>query len=85
MLYRSPDHLHEWHRIFTIKVKRASAATVVYLTPEGIRLLLEQPDTTRTKGRRDLVLLSLMYKSAGRVQELPTSPRQGGISESQQH
>lgn len=70
MLYRSPDHLHEWHRILAIKVKRAPAATVVYLTPEGIRLLLEQPDTTRTKGRRDLVLLSLMYESAGRVQEI---------------
>lgn len=70
MLYRSPDHLHEWHRILAIKVKKAPAATVVYLTPEGISLLLEQPDTSTTKGRRDLVLLSLMYESAGRVQEI---------------
>jgi site-specific recombinase XerD len=70
MLYRSPEQLHEWHRILAIKLKRAHVASVVYLTPEGIKLLLEQPDTTRTKGRRDLALLSLMYESAGRVQEI---------------
>lgn len=70
MLYRSPEHLHEWHRILAIKVKKTHTASVVYLTPEGIKLLLEQPDTTKTKGRRDLALLSLMYESAGRVQEV---------------
>lgn len=70
MLYRSPEHLHEWHRILAIKVKRTPNAKVVFLTPEGIKLLLEQPDTTKTKGRRDLTLLSLMYESAARVQEI---------------
>ena len=70
MLYRSPEHLHEWHRILAIKVKRTPNAKVVYLTSEGIKLLLEQPDTTKPKGRRDLALLSLMYESAARVQEI---------------
>jgi site-specific recombinase XerD len=32
--------------------------------------LLEQPDTTTKKGRRDLTLLSLMYDSGARVQEI---------------
>lgn len=70
MLYRSPEHLHEWHRILAIKVKKTHTASVVYLIPEGVKLLLEQPDTTKTKGRRDLALLSLMYECAGRVQEV---------------
>lgn len=70
MLYRSPEHLYEWHRILAIKVKKNHTASVVYLTPKGVKLLLEQPDTTRTKGRRDLAMLSLMYECAGRVQEI---------------
>lgn len=70
MLYRSPEHIHEWHRILAIRVKKAHTASVVYLTPEGMKLLLEQPDTAMTKGRRDLAMLSLMYECAGRVQEI---------------
>lgn len=70
LLYRSPEQLHEWHRILAIKVKKMHRASVIYLTPDGIKLLLEQPDTTKAKGRRDLSLLSLMYESAGRVQEI---------------
>ncbi|MGD9824338.1 tyrosine-type recombinase/integrase [Desulfobacter sp.] len=41
-----------------------------HLTPEGIRLLLAQPDRNCTKGRRDLVMLSTLYDSGARVQEL---------------
>lgn len=32
---------------------------IKYLTIEGIKVLLEQPDTTTKYGRRDLALLSL--------------------------
>ena len=42
---------------------------MVYLTIEGIKLLLQQPDTTTSRGRRDLTLLSLMYDTGARVQE----------------
>ena len=40
------------------------------LSPEGIRLLLEQPDQYTVHGRRDLALMSLMYDSGARVQEI---------------
>jgi site-specific recombinase XerD len=35
-----------------------------------MRLLLNQPDTVSAKGRRDLALLSLMYDTGERVQEI---------------
>lgn len=41
-----------------------------YLTVEEMKILLQQPDTTKPKGRRDLALLSLMYDTACRVSEV---------------
>ena len=41
-----------------------------HLPPEGVRLLLAQPDRSCTKGRRDLVMLSTLFDSGERVQEL---------------
>lgn len=37
---------------------------------EGIQLLLNMPDQSTKSGRRDLALLSLMYDTAARVQEI---------------
>jgi integrase/recombinase XerD len=64
------DHFHECQKILSIKFKKASQDSMNYLTIEGIKLLLQQPDTTTTKGRRDLALLSLMYDTGARVQEI---------------
>lgn len=41
-----------------------------YFTVEEIRILLRLPDPNRKTGRRDMVLLSLLYESAARAQEL---------------
>ena len=41
-----------------------------HLTPETMKLLLSQPDKMTVKGRRDLTLLSVLYDSGCRVQEL---------------
>ena len=66
----SLDHLHECQKILSIKFKKTKKESISYLTVEGIKLLLQQPDTSSMKGRRDLALLSLMYDSGARVQEL---------------
>lgn len=66
----SLEHLHECQRILSIKFKRAPQGRLNYLSIEGMKLLLQQPDTTTLKGRRDLTLLSLMYDSGARVQEI---------------
>ena len=43
---------------------------VEHLTPEAIKLILEQPDKNTQKGRRDLTLMSILYDTGARVQEL---------------
>lgn len=68
--YESLDHLHESQRILSIKSKKSRKESINYLTIEGIKLFLRQPDTTTSKGRRDLALLSLMYDTGARVQEI---------------
>ncbi len=65
-----PDLLLQCQAILSIKNKKHSKPVISYLTLSEIKLLLEQPDTTTHKGRRDLTLLSLMYDSAARVQEI---------------
>lgn len=68
--YQNPDNLYEYQDIMSIKVKKARQKPINYLTVDGIRLLLEQPDITTKKGRRDLALISLMYDTGARVQEM---------------
>ena len=51
-------------------MKKGEKASINYLSIDGIKLLLQQPDVTTSKGRRDLALLSLMYDTGSRVQEM---------------
>jgi site-specific recombinase XerD len=54
----------------SIRAKKEAKSTVNYLSLEGIKQLLSRPDTSTFKGRRDLALLSLMYDTGARVQEI---------------
>ncbi len=68
--YESLDYLNECQKILSIKFKKTKKESINYLTIEGIKLLLQQPDTRISRGRRDLTLLSLMYDTGSRVQEV---------------
>jgi integrase/recombinase XerD len=68
--YMNPAGLFECHQILSIPVKKTEKKIISYLTIDGIKLLLQQPDTGKGKGMRDLALISLMYESAARVQEI---------------
>lgn len=68
--FEYPDLLLEWQRILEIPVKKAERGTLTYMTLEGIKLLLSMPDQCSKSGRRDVTLLSLMYDTAARVQEI---------------
>jgi integrase/recombinase XerD len=64
------SYFHECQRILSIKSKKSPKETITYLSVEGMRLMLRQPNVKTQKGRRDLALLSLMYNTGARVQEI---------------
>ena len=68
--YETIEHLEQWQKVLSIKALKNEKKAINYLTTEGMKALLEQPDTTTSAGRRHLALLSLMYDTGGRVQEI---------------
>lgn len=68
--YQDIKGIFVWQTILSIKVKKTPHKEISYLSIEGIKLILNQPDLQTKYGRRDFVLLGLLYDSAIRVQEL---------------
>ena len=65
-----PDYLYQAQQILALPIKRTKKNTIEYLSLDAMQILLRMPDHTTKEGRRDRVLLSLLYDSAARVQEL---------------
>lgn len=65
-----PAGIFHFQKIIAIPAKKARKAVVDYLSPDAIKRLLAQPDRHTIRGRRDLTLMSLLYDSGARVQEL---------------
>lgn len=65
-----PELLSRCQEILAIPHKRTHKKVISYLTLDGVQSLLKQPDTSTDAGRRDLCLLSLLYDTGARVQEL---------------
>jgi integrase/recombinase XerD len=65
-----PAGIFNYQQIVSIPIKKTQKTVVEYLAPEVIKILLEQPDKHTTRGRRDITLISLLYDSGARVQEL---------------
>jgi site-specific recombinase XerD len=68
--YDSVEYMDQWQRILAIKGLKKGHTTPSHFTKEGIKLLLEQPDTTDPMELRHLAILALMYDTGCRVQEL---------------
>jgi len=68
--YGEINQLEQWQKILSIKALKNERKAINYLTTEGMQVLLGQPDTTTPGGRRNLALLSLMYDTGARVQEI---------------
>jgi integrase/recombinase XerD len=66
----SPLHMLQFQDILSIYFKKKQKPTISYLTADDMRLLLRQPDSSTEHGRRDLALLTLLYDTGARVQEL---------------
>jgi site-specific recombinase XerD len=65
-----PDRLLQCQQILAIPLRRHAHPIVGYLSKEHLAEILAQPDLHSRAGRRDAVLLSMLYDTGARVQEL---------------
>lgn len=65
-----PELMLQCQRILAIPLRRQPRANVGYLAKEDLAQILAQPDLRTREGRRDAVLLSVLYDTGARVQEL---------------
>jgi integrase/recombinase XerD len=65
-----PEFLGQAAQILAIKQKKTPATDMGYLTGEEVKALLAEPDAATRRGLRDTVLLSTLYDTAARVQEI---------------
>ena len=65
-----PENLYEIQKILAIPNKKSPKPLVSYLTGHEMQIVLSQPDSSTMVGFRSLVLLSVLYDTAARVDEL---------------
>jgi len=65
-----PENLFEFKKILSIPNKKHTRTLVAYLTGHELEILLSQPDTSTIVGFRNAILLSVLYDTGSRVQEL---------------
>jgi len=65
-----PERLLQCQRILAIPLRRHARSIVSYLSKEYLAQVLAQPDLHTRAGRRDAVMLSVLYDTGARVQEL---------------
>jgi len=66
----NPDRLMQCQRILAIPSQRFKRSSVNYLSAADLAVILSQPDLNTANGRRDAVLLSVLYDTGARVTEL---------------
>jgi site-specific recombinase XerD len=65
-----PQFLFQCQQILAIPLRRHARPSVGYLSKDFLAELLAQPDLNTREGRRDAVLLSVLYDTGARVQEV---------------
>jgi integrase/recombinase XerD len=65
-----PEIMLECQRILGIPFKKREKKAVEYLSQECLKYILEQPDISKKRGRRDLTIMATLYDTGARVQEL---------------
>ena len=67
---RAAEFLDQATQILAVKQKKTPATDMGYLTGDEVKALLAAPDPATRRGLRDTVLLSTLYDTAARVQEI---------------
>ena len=71
LIRKEPRYIGQVQQILAIKSKKYASKTFVdYLTVEETSAIIQAIDQTSSASKRDAVLISLMYDSAARVQEI---------------
>ena len=65
-----PRYLNEMQKILSIPYKKIQSESLGYLSAEAMSVLFKMPQTETKSGRRDLMILVLLYDTGARVQEL---------------
>jgi integrase/recombinase XerD len=65
-----PEFLDQATQILAIKQKKTPATDMGYLTGDEVKALLAEPGVATRRALRDTVLLSTLYDTAARVQEI---------------
>lgn len=65
-----PEIIALGRRALAIPFKKAPGRLTGYLSEEELRAILDRPDRTTARGRRDYLALALLYDTGARVQEL---------------
>ncbi len=65
-----PARVQQLHRVLAIPACRCRRDPVAYLEPNLVAAILSQPALSTRRGRRDAVLLSVLYDTAARSQEI---------------
>lgn len=69
-LYYETQNIDNINKVLTINYKKCVKPIQDYLTEEEIASILSKVDKTTKKGRRDLLILSLLYDTAARASEI---------------
>ena len=67
---QKPEYLFHSQKILSIPLKKAHKPVVGFLSEGAMKKVLSMPDVSKPSGRRDLALLSALYDTGARVQEL---------------
>lgn len=68
--FEAVELVGESQQILSIRTKRYVSEIPNWLSLDSLKLLFEQPDLSTIRGRKDLALMSLLYDSGARVQEI---------------
>ena len=70
VLTRYPEHFEQCRKVIDIPSKKTLIKPPVYLSIDELKQIFQQPDQSTRQGIRDLAILTLLYDSGCRVQEL---------------
>ena len=65
-----PTYILEYQRILSIPYRRSVKPVIEYLSKDALRIYFASIDTDTRQGRRDYCLLTVLYDTGARVQEL---------------